>query len=893
MNETELERLIVRIVGDTKGYTNSLKQAEDATQISADRIQIASNRVSAFGLKVRRFGAEAATALLPLVGITSSLGIAFKAVNLAAEAEKTQAAFGVMLQSVEKGAALTKSLQQFAAETPLNTGDIQRATKLLLQFGVAADDIIPTLRMLGDVTGGDAQRLMQMALAFGQAQASGRLMGQDLLQMINAGFNPLQEISRKTGRSVIELKQSMEKGQISIQMVRDAFKSATGAGGQFQNNMQTASKTLSGLFSTMQDDIDSVLRTIGTDLVDALQLKEAVKGVSSAAQTIGGWWSALNSGAKALVASLVTLTGVLITLSATWTLLGPLILGTVTNLGQVTAATIAAAASTGAYVASVFGYVTASGKQFVANTAVINSLRAYTVSAAAATTASYGLASGMGTAASAATVSAATLAHVNAQLMTLKASLSIIIGAYVAVAAVVTAAVAATAYFIHTISGGTKANREFEQALRGMETTTARSLETFQKVTETTPFRGQQQNVEALEHEVRKAQIAFDEMDTTIGKIARNIPLAGRGISAEFELARKNVDEFTKRLKIAQDGLEKTLKSKPISDQENYIKGLKRNIKSARESMEGMTDAFRETDAGQRALKDLSASISQMEARLEAANTILEDTKKHFVETKGKMVPKEFVDSIDTLNKKLEEQIATVGMSSAEVEIYRIKTRGIYTTVTNAAIAQAERNAETLKETQASHEAKKAIDSHIASMEKQLLAFDLSGDQMELLELRGKASNVELKKMEELMGKIAARTEYEKLLQRGADVTRQFLTPQQQLNDRVAELDHLLENNAITQGTYSRALADARRQLDSAERSAAGLNSQLGELSTARFGGSEFRRLMRNQALSMSFKSSSTAGGLASPKAENLLDQISRNTAEALKRVVTIAEANF
>ena len=164
--------------------------------------------------------------------------------------------------------------------------------------------------MLGDATGGKAQNLLQMSLAFGQMASTGRLMGQDLLQMINAGFNPLKEISRTTGEDVIELKKKMEKGGISLEMVKNAFRTATSAGGSFNQGMEKASKTLSGLFSTMLDDVDAAKRAFGKEIIEGLNLKGIVQLVSLAAQKFGEWFKGLDKGTKgALLAVPVILVG--------------------------------------------------------------------------------------------------------------------------------------------------------------------------------------------------------------------------------------------------------------------------------------------------------------------------------------------------------------------------------------------------------------------------------------------------------------------------------------------------------------------------------------------------------------------------------------------------------
>lgn len=106
--------------------------------------------------------------------------------------------------------------------------------------------------------------------------AAGKLMGQDLNQMINAGFNPLQIMSEKTGKSIATLKDEMSKGAISAEMVQQAFIDATSAGGRFYQMSENASKEINGQLSMMQDAMDSVLNELGEKsegvIMDGIQM---------------------------------------------------------------------------------------------------------------------------------------------------------------------------------------------------------------------------------------------------------------------------------------------------------------------------------------------------------------------------------------------------------------------------------------------------------------------------------------------------------------------------------------------------------------------------------------------------------------------------------------------
>lgn len=177
------------------------------------------------------------------------------ALKSASQVEMLRANFDTMLGSAEKGRELFGKLQKMANVTPFETTDLADASKTLLAFGTDVKDLMPNLQMLGDVSLGNREKFKSLALVFGQISSNGHLMGQDLLQLVNQGFNPLQIISEKTGESMSSLREKMSKGQISFQMVSDAFKDATSKGGQFYQGMEKGSQTLSGQLSTLKDNV--------------------------------------------------------------------------------------------------------------------------------------------------------------------------------------------------------------------------------------------------------------------------------------------------------------------------------------------------------------------------------------------------------------------------------------------------------------------------------------------------------------------------------------------------------------------------------------------------------------------------------------------------------------
>ena len=125
-------------------------------------------------------------------------------VGVRQEIESLEISFETLLGDKGKADALFGELRSFAVQTPMMLKDLAQGAQLLLSFNVAAEDIMPTLRAIGDISMGNAQNFQSLTLAFAQMSSTGKLMGQDLLQMINAGFNPLTIIAEKTGKSIVE-----------------------------------------------------------------------------------------------------------------------------------------------------------------------------------------------------------------------------------------------------------------------------------------------------------------------------------------------------------------------------------------------------------------------------------------------------------------------------------------------------------------------------------------------------------------------------------------------------------------------------------------------------------------------------------------------------------------
>lgn len=250
---------ILQFLIDIKSRDNGVMRRIGGLQDRLDKADYSARRLSKTmgGVKEAFMSLPGAKFLAnPIVAMTAATGTLAK---MGMNAGKTATAFNVLTGSVETGSKILGELNRYADTTIYDRTGVQEAAKTMMGFGVAQEKVIGDLKMLGDVAMGDKQRLSQLALVFGQVAAAERLNGQDLLQLINAGYNPLLDISAQTGKSVSKLRDDMSKGLITFEDLRKAFQRATSEGGRFYNMTTEIAKTPFGRYQQTLGDVTGTL----------------------------------------------------------------------------------------------------------------------------------------------------------------------------------------------------------------------------------------------------------------------------------------------------------------------------------------------------------------------------------------------------------------------------------------------------------------------------------------------------------------------------------------------------------------------------------------------------------------------------------------------------------
>lgn len=232
----------------------------------------------------------AGVAVAAVGAVTAALGAGVVAgVKYNASIESYQTSFEVMTGSAEKAAEVIDKLKKVGAETPFELPDLADTTQLLMNYGFSADEAMDSMMMLGDISQGSAEKMSRIATAYGQMSSAGKVSLEDVKQMIEAGFNPLQEISESTGESMASLYDRISKGTISVDEITASMQRATSEGGKYFQSMEKQSQTFSGLISTLKDNAQQLLGEIVKPISDGLTESLLPAAISAIEQLTQGF----------------------------------------------------------------------------------------------------------------------------------------------------------------------------------------------------------------------------------------------------------------------------------------------------------------------------------------------------------------------------------------------------------------------------------------------------------------------------------------------------------------------------------------------------------------------------------------------------------------------------
>lgn len=263
------------------GYDGSLKFD---TEINESGFNSGISKLGGIAKKGAGVAAAAVGAVTAALGAGVVAGVKYNA-----SIESYQTSFEVMTGSAEKAAEVIDKLKKVGAETPFELPDLADTTQLLMNYGFSADEAMDKMMMLGDISQGSAEKMSRIATAYGQMSSAGKVSLEDVKQMIEAGFNPLQEISESTGESMASLYDRISKGTISVDEITASMQRATSEGGKYFQSMEKQSQTFSGLISTLKDNAQQLLGEVVKPISDGLTESLLPAAISAIEQLTQGF----------------------------------------------------------------------------------------------------------------------------------------------------------------------------------------------------------------------------------------------------------------------------------------------------------------------------------------------------------------------------------------------------------------------------------------------------------------------------------------------------------------------------------------------------------------------------------------------------------------------------
>ena len=281
----------VKLIVDAQNAISPLKRVNDATKNLSRNTDKLKDRLNKSNRSIRESGRAAKSAsggfatlnksLMPLLKALAALAtVRFVFIN-AADIETQRKSLEVLTGSLSKTNQIIKELQDFGAVTPFKSSELIEQTKRLKAFGFETNELVDTTKRLADVAGATGADLQGIATAFGQIRAKGKLQQEENLQLLERGVDITTELKNITGLQGEAFEKAQRQGKIGADLVNQALINLTNEGGAFFEGASSQSTTLNGKLSTLVDSVESLARTIGSQLSPAIKgaLDLATQGV--------------------------------------------------------------------------------------------------------------------------------------------------------------------------------------------------------------------------------------------------------------------------------------------------------------------------------------------------------------------------------------------------------------------------------------------------------------------------------------------------------------------------------------------------------------------------------------------------------------------------------------
>ncbi|MFP3943820.1 MAG: tape measure protein, partial [Alphaproteobacteria bacterium] len=254
-----------------RGISAAMDRVSDAARRAGRVLARVADRVGRMGDRISSLGTDLSTTISGALSLLG--GFAFRS---SAQIETMTVAFESMLGSADRAREFVKRLTDFTARTPLQLAGVGASARSLLAVGVEADEVFDKLQVLGDIASGTETPLNIMASNFGKVRSTGKAMREEILQLSDRGIPIIAALAEEMGVAEENVLDLGTKGRIGFEIYEAALRRMTREGGKFFRQMEKQSRTLTGLISTLLDNLNLALGKVGDQLVKTFNVRERI-----------------------------------------------------------------------------------------------------------------------------------------------------------------------------------------------------------------------------------------------------------------------------------------------------------------------------------------------------------------------------------------------------------------------------------------------------------------------------------------------------------------------------------------------------------------------------------------------------------------------------------------
>ncbi len=312
MAATDLERLVVQLSADLRGYQNSLNKARGVTNRQLGQIQRqAASTGKAMSASLVQAGAAVAGAFV-FSDVIRGLGSLSEAATRIDNSLKVAGLSGAELERVYEG--LSKAALANGAPIETLASLYSKAAQAQKELGVTSEELLGftnNVALALRVAGTDAQAASGALLQLGQALGSGKVQAEEFNSILEGAPTIAQAAAaglKEAGGSVSQLKQLVVDGQISSEAFFRAFEAgsvileekaarSTRTIGQATTNLYTALTNVTREFNQSTGASENFAQGVNSaaDAINSFDVSGLIQKIKDAKNEFDGFLGSLGN----------------------------------------------------------------------------------------------------------------------------------------------------------------------------------------------------------------------------------------------------------------------------------------------------------------------------------------------------------------------------------------------------------------------------------------------------------------------------------------------------------------------------------------------------------------------------------------------------------------------